>query len=254
MALKFDKETAALLNRFYDGRDVRARRKANRDALAPLPGEVIVDIGSGAGHLAEELARAGTKVLAVDPSEAMHAAAAERCAELDGIDFLTGTAEALPVADGAADGAVSIQVFEYLDDIPAALAEAARVLRPGGRLVVGDMHYGAFVWATEHPDRHDRIVDLWNDHFATPVAPELVRPAMTEAGFRDIVATAETFTDIDLRADGIARMMLILLENYAANAGEPDLAAAWRAEQEARAREGRFFFSMTHFILRGTRA
>ena len=253
MALEFDEKTTQFLNACYEGRDFRTRRRANLEALAPRQGEVIVDIGCGAAHLCEEIARAGARVIGVDPSDAMLEAARGRCADMDAVTFQTGTADALGLPDASADGAVSVQVFEYLSDIPAGLAEAARVVRPGGRLVVGDIHFGTLVWATDDPARHDRIVDIYAGHCATGRAPEIVRAGLAEAGFGDIRIATETFTDIELRQDGIARMMVVLMEAYAARQGEAELARLWRKEQERRAAEGQFFFSVSHFVLSGVK-
>lgn len=61
--------------------------------------------------------------------------AKERCRAFDCVEILTGTANSLPIETGTMDKAVSVQVFEYLDDIPGAIAEASRVLKSGGRLV-----------------------------------------------------------------------------------------------------------------------
>ena len=154
--LQFDADTSRLLENAYRGSDVVKRRLATLEVLAPRAGETIVDVGSGLGHLTIELSRAvgdAGKVIGVDPSVDMRKAAASQCEGLPNVRILDGTAAALPLDDTSADRAASLQVFEYLSDIPAALVEIRRVLRPGGRLVVGDMHWDSWIWHSDEPER-----------------------------------------------------------------------------------------------------
>lgn len=87
-----------------------------------------VEIGVGSGLFAEPLGVG----LGVEPSPAMAARARAR-----GIEVLEGTAEALPLPDGAVDLALMVTTICFVDDPAVALAEAARVLAPGGLLLVG---------------------------------------------------------------------------------------------------------------------
>lgn len=104
-----------------------------RAGLGEVQGLNVLDVGCGGGLLAEELAGAGANVVGVDPSEGSLSAAREHAhaAGLD-IDYRSGVAEALPVDDGWADAVVCCDVLEHVDDVANAVAEAARVLRPGG--------------------------------------------------------------------------------------------------------------------------
>src|SRR4051812_12431391 len=129
--LQFDAETLRVLENAYRGSDVVRPRLAALEALAPRPGETIVDVGSGPGYLTTELARAvgGTgKVVGVDPSADMRTVAANQCVGLPNVRILDGTAAELPLDDASADRATSLQVFEYLSDIPGALVEIRRML------------------------------------------------------------------------------------------------------------------------------
>jgi ArsR family transcriptional regulator len=117
-------------------------------ALAGLldPEWVVGDLACGTGQLAATLAPFVRRVIAVDRSRAMLAAARRRLGGAAGVELRQGTLEALPVDDGALDAAVVCLALHYVVDPPAALAEAARVLRPGGRLLAIDL--------LEH-DRHE---------------------------------------------------------------------------------------------------
>jgi ArsR family transcriptional regulator len=108
--------------------------------LALLDDRMVVgDLGCGTGALAEALAPAVARVVAVDESEAMLGAARARLDGVDNVELRAGALEALPVDDGALDAAVLSLVLHYVAEPAVALAEAARALRPGGRLLVVDM-------------------------------------------------------------------------------------------------------------------
>jgi SAM-dependent methyltransferase len=100
---------------------------------------VVGDLGCGAGVVTLELAPYVARVVAVDESKAMLAAARRRLGGYDNVELRMGELESLPVADGELDMAVLSLVLHYLPEPPLALAEAWRALRAGGRLLVVDM-------------------------------------------------------------------------------------------------------------------
>lgn len=112
----------------------------------PAPGEHVVDLGAGTGLLALALAPRVADVVAVDASEPMlsRLAANARRAELGNVRVVAADMRSLPLDDESAELVVSNYAFHHLDDAgkELALAEARRVLVPGGRLVVCDMMFG----------------------------------------------------------------------------------------------------------------
>jgi len=115
-----------------------------RAELLPLlglldAGWTVGDLGCGTGRSSEALAGFVGRVVAVDDSPEMLAAAERRLEGLANVELRRGPLEELPVADGELDAAVLALVLHHLPDPAAALAEAARALRPGGRLLVVDM-------------------------------------------------------------------------------------------------------------------
>lgn len=103
------------------------------------PGLVVGDLGCGTGAMTAALAPFVARVVAVDASHEMLGAARDRLAGAPNVDLRAGDVEALPVADGELDAALLVLVLHHLAEPRAALAEAARALRPGGRLIVVDM-------------------------------------------------------------------------------------------------------------------
>jgi ubiquinone/menaquinone biosynthesis C-methylase UbiE len=102
-------------------------------------GWTVGDLGCGTGQLAATLAPFVGHVIAVDDSAAMLNAARKRLAEHRNVTLERGRLEALPIDDGALDAAILFLVLHYVDDPAAALAEAKRTLRPGGKLLIADM-------------------------------------------------------------------------------------------------------------------
>ena len=120
-------------------------------SLLPAPGRRTLDVGCGEGRLARDLAARGHRVLAIDASPTMVSLA--RAADA-AIPVCLGDAAALPLAAACADLVVHFMSLQDIDDMPGAIAEAARVLVVGGRLCLAVVHpiNSAGRFASEEPD------------------------------------------------------------------------------------------------------
>ncbi|MCE2925554.1 MAG: metalloregulator ArsR/SmtB family transcription factor [Phycisphaeraceae bacterium] len=115
--------------------------RATLQALLPLiPHEwVVADLGCGTGNAAEVLAPCVSRVIAIDQSEAMLAAAKKRMPGLKNVDFLRGDLEKIPLKDASVDAAVCVLVLHHIEDPLSAMREMARILKPGGVALIVDM-------------------------------------------------------------------------------------------------------------------
>ena len=125
------------------GQDPRWRRALVK-SIAPQPGERVLDVATGTGLVAFELARSGCEVIGLDQSEEMLAgarAALERRPSLaHRVRFVRGEAEALPFGEREFDALTFTYLLRYVDDRLATMRELVRVLKPGGR--IGMVEFG----------------------------------------------------------------------------------------------------------------
>ncbi len=188
MTLSFDEATAKRIEASYLTADVSEQRRQVVKALRLRPGESVLDIGCGPGLLALELATAvgpcGT-VTGTDISPSMLALAARRSTPVDSapVNFRQAGVDALPCPDDSIDAAVSTQVLEYVEDIPGALSEMRRVLRPGGRALILDTDWDSLVWHSTDVPRMKRLLEAWDEHVADPYLPRTLGASLARAGF-----------------------------------------------------------------------
>ncbi|MBZ4322083.1 bifunctional 2-polyprenyl-6-hydroxyphenol methylase/3-demethylubiquinol 3-O-methyltransferase UbiG [Streptomyces huiliensis] len=128
-----DDRPFATLQEFTPARFAYFHDVLTRRLRMDLDGLNVLDIGCGGGLLAEEFTRAGCRVTGIDPSQPSLDAAAEHAKE-QGLDitYRQGTAEELPFAEGEFDLVYCCDTLEHVTDVDRAVAEASRVLRPGG--------------------------------------------------------------------------------------------------------------------------
>jgi ubiquinone/menaquinone biosynthesis C-methylase UbiE len=118
-------------------------RKRLIEALSPRPGERILEIGPGTGYYTFEIASRldGGTVEIFDIQQEMldHVMRAAEKGSVSNVHPTLGDAQSLPYEEGSFDGAVLVTVLGEIPDQDTALREIARVLRPGGRLIVGEL-------------------------------------------------------------------------------------------------------------------
>lgn len=121
-----------------DGRIARVLR-----TIAPLQNKTIVDVGCGTGFHLPEFAVEAERVIGVEPHEPLRRDARRRVAELDNVEVLAGHAESLPLPNESVDVVHARTAYFFGVGCGPGIAEAMRVLRPGGSLIVVDLDVSA---------------------------------------------------------------------------------------------------------------
>jgi ubiquinone/menaquinone biosynthesis C-methylase UbiE len=158
----------------------------NPTALAALqPGETVLDLGSGGGiDVILSARRVGPtgKAYGLDMTDDMLALARQNAAEakIDNIEFLKGQIESIPLPDNSVDVIISNCVINLSGDKRRVLAEAFRVLKPGGRFAVSDV-----VTRGEMPSDVRRNMELWVGCVAGALEESEFKSLLTEVGFQD---------------------------------------------------------------------
>jgi arsenite methyltransferase len=248
--LVFDEDAARRIEAIYLIADAVRRRRIVRGALAASAGERVLDVGCGPGfycaELLDEVGPSGS-VVGVDGSAAMLALAERRCAGREEVEFHEADAISLPVEEASFDGAICVQVLEYVGDATAGLAELHRALRPGGRVVVFDIDWATLSIHSEDPGLDERVLRAWDEHLAHRSLPRTLAPRLRAVGFADVGLTVHPFVTVDFDHDSYGSALVPFIGQFVAGRqGITDSdAKAWVAGQRALGERGEFYFAIT---------
>ncbi len=249
----FDEKAARRVETVYTTADVAAQRDALLEMVAPRPGERVLDLGSGPGFMTLEagrMVRAGGAVFGVDKSAPMLALAEKRCASQPQVSFREADALSLPFEDGGFDAAIVSQVYEYVTDMEAALAELCRVLRPGGRALIMDTDWGSLVWNAQDAERAKRIFAAWDAHLADPHLPRRLSPLLQGAGFEIMESRVLPLLNTEYPAENYSHDMVSVIVPFVIRKGgvPKEEAKAWAEDLMALGERGEYFFSLNRYV------
>jgi ubiquinone/menaquinone biosynthesis C-methylase UbiE len=180
----------------------------------------------------------------------MLAIAARRA--LPHMELSEGDALSLPAEDASFHAAVSTQVYEYVPDIPAALAEVRRVLRPGGRLLVLDTDWDSIVWRSSDDSRMERVLRAWEEHLSHPRLPRVLPELLADAGFALRLTQVVPVLNVGYHADTYSANVLGMIARFVS--GRQGIAAeeasAW--EDDLRSLGEHYFFSLNRYLFVAT--
>jgi len=251
--LQFDEMESRRVEATYTTADVVDQRRTMLAVLDLPTGARVLDIGSGPGFLAVEMAAAvgsGGAVHGIDPSENMLAIARTREAAPGAapVEFGVGDALALPFDEASFDVAVATQVYEYVADMPAALSEVRRVLRPGGRLAVLDTDWDSIVWRSSDDERMRRVLAAWDEHLADPHLPRRLSGLLRDAGFRIIERATIPLLNAGWDPDKFSRYLIGFIGAF--TPGRQGLTeaevGAWAADLQGLGEDA--FFSLNRYL------
>jgi len=251
---QFDDEGSRRLEAVYLTPDVVAQRRSVRGWLELRRGERVLDVGVGPGFLAAEMAQevgADGMVAGIDVSQSMLALAKGRDAA---VDLRAGSAGSIPYPDASFDAAVSTQVLEYVADVPAALAELRRVVRPGGRILILDTDWDSIVWRSGDNARMAAVLAAWEAHLTDPRLPRRLLDELRSAGFTPDMPLVLPLLNVGFDPGHAFSAGLIDIigdfatERRALPSAEVD---AWKAD--LRSLGDGYFFSLNRYVFRAIR-
>jgi arsenite methyltransferase len=250
--LQFDAEAARHIQRVYSTSDVAQQRAEVLALIAAKPGERVLDVGSGPGFLVASLAEAvgpSGAVHGLDQSAPMNTVARNLVGDRPWVSIDEGDALTLPYPDGAFDAAVSTQVYEYVADIPAGLAELRRVLRTGGRALILDTDWDSLVWHAADRERHRRIMAAWEEHLAHPHLPCTLPGQLRRAGLRVTGRSLIPLLNPTYEQDTFSALIMETIAQFVdgrQGVTGPDV-DSWLADLRERGAEDNYLFSINRY-------
>jgi ubiquinone/menaquinone biosynthesis C-methylase UbiE len=261
-AMQFiNEQSTATLERFIERLEYRGTDPtfvAYRDEYLKLvdlpPTAAVLDLGCGTGVVTRAIAArdgfAGT-VTGIDQSPAF-IAAAERLALDDGVGdrvaFVVGDAHALDLPSASFDAAVAHTLVSHVRDPFAVLAEAARVIRPGGSVAVFDGDYASLTFGCDDPQLGQTMERAVQSIIMS--SPRVMRELprlLPKAGLQLMATQAHVYAEA-----GSSGFMLNLAETYGPLAASTGLVPAadvdaWLADQRRAAQDGTFFAACNYY-------
>jgi arsenite methyltransferase len=249
----FDGVAARRVEQVYLMPDIIEQRRATRALLRAQPGEKILDVGCGPGFLLAEMAGevgAAGKLCGIDASADMIALARARCKDVATIELQQANALELPFAVAAFDAVVSTQVYEYVADIATALREAARVLRPGGRLLIVATDWESSVWNNSNEARMARVLEAWREHGADSRLPRSLPKRLRDAGLALDTIDVIPIINIEYDSNSYSHSMIAVMAKF--GVGRQNFSAAelqaWADDLKAFGERGEYFFSLNRYV------
>jgi ubiquinone/menaquinone biosynthesis C-methylase UbiE len=251
--LHFNDKAAQQLLAAYTSPEMAAQRRRVNHLLELQSGEKILDIGSGPGFLASDMAEAvglEGEVHGVDISTQLLALAADRYSHQPQLQFHQAEATRLPFADHEFDAITATQVLEYLPDVPTALTEMHRILRPGGRLLILDTDWDSIVWHAVNRNRMMRILAAWDEHLVDPYLPRTLGMKLQAAGFSLKDQQIFPLFNPSLHQDSFSNLMIDMIGSFVVGRRGISMeeADAWAKELRRLGEEGSYFFSLNRYI------
>lgn len=242
--------------RFLDGLpSVAAYKRRSFDLMRLQPGDVAVDLGCGLGfdlrRLADRVAPGGLAI-GIDASRGFLEAARAACRGRDDMVLRHGDIASLAIDSGSVDAVRIDRTLQHVAEPQKVIAEMARILKPGGRLVCAEPDWFTFVIDTEDSPAAALVLDQWRANFRNPrigrqLAGRIRRQGLREVQLEGRAIVADGLDAVDVVFD--LRKTVSMLDHDPGRP-RPDL-AAWLAALADRDRQDPVTASVTVFLARG---
>jgi len=223
-----------------------AQRLAVLRSLSLEIGEGAVDIGCGGGHLVRELAiSVGGNGCAVglDISEEQIASANEYCADYEAATCFVGDATSMDFDDATFDKLASIRTLEYIQDVPTALTEMRRVLRPGGMAALVSVLWDQFRFHGPVPSLNEKVLDAFRTHCPHQMLPLGLPRLLARSGFVGASQEPVTLFERSMNQNSYGYWVSKLVAAFAVGEGvSNEDAELWLEQLQQADDEGRFGF------------
>lgn len=249
--MEYDDAVAEKLEAVYLGSDIVAQRVDTLRRLNICAGEDILDIGSGPGFLATDMAQVTGptgRVLGVDLSDQFVARAKARNG-MSWLEYQVADAVSLPIKNETFDVVVSTQVAEYVPDIHAFCCEIYRVLRPGGRALVLATDWEAVCWHSNNRERMECILAAFAPHCADSRLPRTLKSRLQNAGLEFTDVSYFPIVNADRYAGCYSEGLVPFISDYIQSKQTlpTDELVAWANELDELSARGEYFFSTGRF-------
>ena len=254
--MDFSGDVGLWQRKITEGPEGVARRMAVFSALAVESGHSVLDLGCGGGHLVREIALAvgnGGRAVGLDMSAAQLDAARTVCVGLPAAELIEGDATKMSFEDASFDSIASIQALEYIADVDRALAEARRVLKPGGKAAFVSVLWEHWRFHGADADLNDQMLDAWRAHCPHQMLPLEMPHRLSAAGFGGVTREPIAFFNGALHENAFALWAAKIVAAFAIGQGvaEKD-AARWQDQLTQADRQGRFGFVSVPVLTKAT--
>ncbi len=253
MMVEYDESEARATDRNYQTPDVTRQRLRTLEALQLKAGEHVLDVGCGTGLLVHDMATLvgpNGRVVGVDISQDMLALAERRCVEFPQVDLKRRNAEDLAEEVESFDAVACAQVLLYIPDVPTALAQIYRVLKPGGRVAIIETDWRGTVLHSFDDGLTRRILAAWDSAVSSPNLPVRLGSLLKAQGFSAIRVDAIPIVNTSWTTGNFSVRMM---EQFARCAQEQDAVGdaeskSWLDDLRRKGDEGSYLFCVNRFL------
>jgi arsenite methyltransferase len=251
--MEYNEEESKRTEQAYLSPEIVLQRKRILEKLKPVRGERIVDVGSGPGLLAAELAdQVGDdgRIVAADSSSAMMRLAESRCSALTNVEFVKCDATDLAIDDANADAVTCTQLLLYVSDVSKAINEIFRILKPGGRVVIMETDWRSTVLHSNDEAKAEKIIECWDRAVPSPRLPARLRGLLRMAGFTSVKIDAIPIISTSAALGEFSMSMMLQCVESACEQGviSESEGQEWLAELTELGVADEYFFCVNRFL------